>query len=219
MAGAVPTKPIRVWAIEDNESYRRAIVRVVGAAPDLVCPATFASCEDALAALAAAAEPPAVVLLDIGLPGMSGLDGIPKLVAAAPGVRIIVLTVFEDEDKIFKAICAGATGYLLKMSPVGEITAAIRDVVAGGSPMNGRIARRVLEMFTRLAPPPTDYGLTERERGVLDLMVQGLIKKEIASELDLSVHTVDTHIRNIYEKLQVHTRSGAVAKALKEKLV
>jgi DNA-binding NarL/FixJ family response regulator len=216
---ATAAQPARVWTIEDNDSYRRAIMRVVDAAPGLECPAAFANCEDALAALATSREPPDVILLDIGLPGMSGLDGIPRLVAAAPGVRIIVLTVFEDEDKIFRAICAGATGYLLKMSPVGEITAAIRDVLAGGSPMNGRIARRVLEMFTRLAPPPADYGLTERERGVLDLMVQGLIKKEIASELDLSVHTVDTHIRNIYEKLHVHTRSGAVAKALKEKLV
>jgi len=208
-----------VWTIEDNESYRRAIARVVDAAEGLSCPAAFANCEDALATLGSTREPPAVVLLDVGLPGMSGLDAIPLLIAAAPGVRIIVLTVFDDDDKIFRAICAGATGYLLKMSPVEEITAAIREVVSGGSPMNARIARRVLEMFARLAPPPTNYGLTERERGVLELMTQGLIKKEIASKLSLSIHTVDTHIRNIYEKLHVHTRSGAVAKALKEKLV
>ncbi|MBA4190626.1 MAG: DNA-binding response regulator [Planctomycetaceae bacterium] len=213
------TEPARVWTIEDNESYRRAIVRVVDAAAGLSCPAAFATCEDALTELTATRKPPAVVLLDIGLPGMSGLDGIPRLVAASPGIRIIVLTVFDDDEKIFRAICAGATGYLLKMSPVEEITAAIREVLAGGSPMNARIARRVLEMFAKLAPKPTDYGLTEREQGVLELMVMGLIKKEIASELTLSVHTVDSHIRNIYEKLQVHTRSGAVAKALREKLV
>lgn len=216
---ATQTQTARVWTIEDNEPFRRAIVRVVDAAVGLSCPAAFANCEDALTAIATTSEPPAVILLDIGLPGMSGLDGIPRFVAALPNVRVIVLTVFEDDEKIFRAICAGATGYLLKMSPVEEITAAIREVLAGGSPMNARIARRVLEMFARLAPPTTDYGLTDRERGVLELMVQGLIKKEIAAKLGLSVHTIDTHIRNIYDKLHVHTRSGAVAKALKEKLV
>ena len=136
-----------------------------------------------------------------------------------PRARILVLTVFEDDDKIFRAICAGATGYLLKMSSVEHITAAIREIRAGGSPMNARIARRVLEMFARMAPTPHDYGLTEREGAVLDLLVRGLIKKQIASTLSLSIHTIDSHIRNIYEKLHVHNRSGAVAKAIKEKLV
>ncbi|MDB5306171.1 MAG: response regulator receiver [Gemmataceae bacterium] len=215
---APDTPPTRVWLIEDNDVYRRAVARVVDGADGLTCPAAYSSCEEALGALPSA-DPPDVVLLDVGLPGMSGLDGIPKLVAAAPGVRVIILTVFDDDDKIFRAICAGASGYLLKMSPVEQLTGAIREVVAGGSPMNARIARRVLEMFAKLAPIPHDYGLTDRERDVLNLMVRGLIKKEIAAQLGLSVHTVDTHIRNIYEKLQVHTRSGAVAKALKEKLV
>jgi DNA-binding NarL/FixJ family response regulator len=212
-------RPTCVWLVEDNETYCRAVARVVNCAVGLVCPSTFSNCEDALTALKSSLERPAVMLLDIGLPGMSGLDGIPRFTAAVPGVRVIVLTVFDDDDKIFRAICLGATGYLLKMSPVEEIVGAIREVVAGGSPMNSRIARRVIEMFAKLAPPPQDYGLTERERSVLDLMIHGLIKKEIASGLGLSIHTVDTHIRNIYEKLQVHTRSGAVAKALKEKLV
>ncbi|OWK43010.1 response regulator transcription factor [Fimbriiglobus ruber] len=214
-----PPRTTRVWLVEDNEAYRSAVARVVGGADGLSCPATFSTCEEALASVAAGDEPPDVILLDVGLPGMSGLEGIPRFVASIPGVRVIVLTVFEDDEKIFKALCAGATGYLLKMSPVGEVIGAIRDVVAGGSPMNARIARRVIEMFARLAPVPRDYGLTDREREVLELMVKGLIKKEIASRLTLSVHTVDSHIRNIYEKLHVHTRSGAVAKALKEKLL
>lgn len=219
MSERMPTKAkTRVWLIEDNEPYRSAVSRVVNADADLTCPACFANCEDALAELAATREKPDVILLDVGLPGMSGLDGIPKFVAVA-GVRVIILTVFDDDEKIFKAICAGATGYLLKASPVEEITGAIREVVAGGSPMNARIARRVLEMFAKLAPVPADYGLTNREREVLEQMVKGFIKKEIASKLGLSIHTVDAHIRNIYEKLHVHTRSGAVAKALKEKLV
>jgi DNA-binding NarL/FixJ family response regulator len=105
------------------------------------------------------------------------------------------------------------------MSPVEEIVAAVREVVAGGSPMNARIARRVIGMFAKLAPPARDYGLTDRERTVLDHLIRGLTKKEIAARIGLSIHTVDTHLRNVYEKLQVHTRSGAVAKALKEKLV
>jgi DNA-binding NarL/FixJ family response regulator len=217
MSGA--GRPTHVWLVEDNETYRRAVARVVNAADGFACSAAFADCEEALAAIKSSQELPDIILLDIGLPGMSGLDGIPRFIAAIPGVRVIVLTVFDDDDKIFKAICVGATGYLLKMSPVEEIVESIREVVAGGSPMNSRIARRVIEMFAKLAPPPQDYGLTDRERSVLDLMVHGLIKKEIASRLGLSIHTVDTHVRNIYEKLQVHTRSGAVAKALKEKLV
>ena len=210
--------PIRVWLIEDNPSYREAVGRVVNETDDLHCAATFSTCEDALVALSAS-PPPDVILLDVGLPGMSGIDGIPRLRAAAPGAKMIVLTVFHDDDKILRAICAGATGYLLKLSPVEQITGAIREVQAGGSPIDGRIARRVLEMFAKLSPTPTDYGLTERERSVLNHLVRGLIKKEIAAKLGLSVHTVDTHIRNIYEKLHVHTRCGAVAKALKEKLV
>lgn len=209
----------RVWLIEDNDAYRDAVARVVNAAEGLTCPQTFAACEEALAEFPTA-EPPDVILTDIGLPGMSGLDGVPKLKASAPKAQVVVLTVFEDDDKIFRAICAGAVGYLLKMSPVEDVIAAIREVRSGGSSINARIARRVLEMFGKLTPAPAgDYGLTDRERGVLDLMVKGFIKKEIASKLGLSVHTVDSHIRNIYDKLQVHTRSGAVAKALKEKLV
>ena len=137
----------------------------------------------------------------------------------APQAAIIVLTVFEDEDKIFRAICAGASGYLLKTAPVEEIARAIRDALAGGASMNGRIARRVLDMFARFAPTRGDYGLTPRETQILESMVKGKTKKEIAALLDLSFHTVDTHLRNIYQKLEVNTRTGAVAKALKEKLV
>jgi len=215
---SMSAKSTQVWLIEDNDAYRRAVARVVNDADDMSCPASFSNCEDALEA-AAHSDPPHVILLDVGLPGMSGLEGIPLLAAALPEAKIIVLTVFDDDEKIFRAICAGATGYLLKMSTVEHIAAAIREVQNGGSPMNSRIARRVLEMFARLSPAPTDYGLTDRERMVLELMVRGLIKKEIAAELGLSVHTIDTHIRRIYEKLHVNTRSGAVAKAIKEKLV
>jgi DNA-binding NarL/FixJ family response regulator len=136
-----------------------------------------------------------------------------------PEIEILVFSVFDDNDRVFNAICAGASGYLLKTSNMTEIPEAIREVVAGGAPMNARIARRVLEMFSKVAPSNKDYGLTVRETEVLDQMVEGLTKKEIADQLDLSFHTVDKHIRGIYSKLHVNTMTGAVAKALKEGLL
>ncbi|EDY18862.1 two component transcriptional regulator, LuxR family [Chthoniobacter flavus Ellin428] len=211
---------ITVWLIEDNATFRRTVMRALDQEDGFHCLGGFGSCEDAFAALSRQPAPQ-VVLLDVGLPGMSGLDGIARFREQAPQARIIVLTVFEDEDKIFRAICAGAAGYLLKTAPVEEIARAIRDALAGGAPMNGRIARRVLDMFARFAPTrgDGDYGLTTRETQILEAMVKGRTKKEIAAQLDLSFHTVDTHLRNIYQKLEVNTRTGAVAKALKEKLV
>lgn len=213
-----PASPSKVWLIEDNATFRRSVVRTIERDPAFRCTGEFSRCEDAFAA-AACGEVPRVILLDVGLAGISGLDGIPRLRELMPAAAIIIITVFEDDAKIFRAICAGASGYLLKTAPPAEIVHAIHEVLAGGAPMNGRIARRVLEMFSRLAPPQRDYGLTERERGVLQLIAEGLIKKEIADRLGLSVHTVDTHMRNIYAKLEVGTRTGAVAKALKENLL
>ena len=213
-----PTTPSEVWLIEDNTAFRRSVARIIECDAAFRCTREFSRCEDALAALTSG-EKSRVILLDVGLPGMSGLDAISHLRKLAPGAAIIILTVFEDDAKIFRAICAGAAGYLLKTAPPAEIVHAIHEVLAGGAPMNGRIARRVLDMFSRLSSPQRDYHLTERERDVLQLMVEGLIKKEIADKLTLSVHTVDTHLRNIYAKLEVNTRTGAVAKALKERIV
>ncbi len=207
-----------LWIVEDHAAFRRTLVRVLNAEPDLQCPRDFDSCEKLLAALAKP-EVPDLILLDVGLPGMSGLDGIRLIKERAPKALVVILTVFEDDDKVFQAICAGAAGYLLKTSSGADITQAVRDALAGGSPMNPRIARRVLEMFSKFAPKQNDYGLSEREKEILQLMTTGLIKKEIADRLTLSVHTVDTYLRRIYEKLAVNTRTGAVAKALKEGLV
>lgn len=207
-----------LWIVEDHAAFRRTLVRVLNSEPDLQCPRDFDSCEKALASLTRD-DAPDLILLDVGLPGMSGLDGICLFKKRAPNSLIVILTVFEDDDKVFQAICAGAAGYLLKTSSVAEITQAVRDALAGGSPMNPRIARRVLDMFSKLAPKQSDYGLSEREKEILQLMTTGLIKKEIADRLTLSIHTVDTYLRRIYEKLEVNTRTGAVAKALKEGLV
>jgi len=207
-----------IWIVEDHAAFRRTLVRVLNAETGLQCTRDFDSCEKALAALAHD-EAPHLILLDVGLPGMSGLAGIRLIKERAPKTLVVILTVFEDDDKVFQAICAGASGYLLKTSSVTEITQAVHDALAGGSPMTSRIARRVLDMFSKFAPKHSDYGLSEREKEILQLMTTGLIKKEIADKLTLSIHTVDTYLRRIYEKLEVNTRTGAVAKALKEGLV
>ena len=207
-----------LWIVEDHTSFRRTLVRVLNAETGFQCTRDFDSCEKLLAALLPP-DAPDLLLLDVGLPGISGLDGIHLIRERSPKMLIIILTVFEDDDKVFQAICAGASGYLLKTSSAADITQAVHDALAGGSPMNPRIARRVLQMFSKFAPKQGDYGLSEREKEILQLMTTGLIKKEIADRLALSIHTVDTYLRRIYEKLQVNTRTGAVAKALREGLV
>ena len=219
MRTSSPSGKTVVWLIEDHADSRRVLARVLNRASTMQCPSAFASCEEALAALPTNPHPD-VILLDIGLPGMSGIEGIPQLKAIAPATHIIMLTVFDDQEKVFNAICAGASGYLLKTADEEAIAHAVQDVLHGGAPITPRIARLVLNMFTsRAAPPRHEYGLSAREREVLELMVQGLIKKEIADRLGLSYHTVDNHLRSIYAKLQVHTRGGAVAKAVSERLL
>ncbi len=208
-------KPI-VWLVEDHADSRRVLARVLNRSAALACPCAFASCEEALAALKLK-PPPDVILLDIGLPGMNGIQGIPHLKALAPATHIIILTVFDDQEKVFNALCAGASGYMLKNTDEEAIVGAVREVLDGGAPINPRVARLVLQMFASRVPPGKhEYGLSSREREVLDLMVQGLTKKETAARLRLSYHTVDNHLRSIYGKLQVHTRGGAVAKAVAE---
>ncbi len=209
---------LTLWLIEDNASFRRTVQRVVSRLPNIESVRGFGTFEEALAVLATSPVPD-IVLLDVGLPGMTGIEGIAPLKAAAPDVQILILTVFEDDDKIFLAICAGASGYLLKTSTTAEIAAAVSEVQHGGSPMTPRIARKVLEMFAKANPPKRDYGLSPREQEILQLLVDGKTVKEAAADLGISFHTADEYIRSVYAKLQVHTRGGAVAKALKERLV
>jgi DNA-binding NarL/FixJ family response regulator len=213
-----PATPTNLWLIEDNVTFRSSVARGLERTGRFVCSGSFSSAEQALAMKEEGHSPQAVVI-DVGLPGMDGIEAIQLLRQKFPQAGLIVLTVFEDEEKIIRAICAGARGYLLKTAPIAEIAAAIEDVLAGGSPMNSRIARRVLEVFSRLVPVKKDYGLTSRELEILQQMVQGHIKKEIAEHVGISVHTVNTHMRNIYDKLEVNTVNGAVAKALKERLL
>ena len=208
-----------VWIIDDHSAFRKTLARILGGMEVAVKTRQFVSCEEALEVMAVE-TPPHLLLLDIQLRGMSGLEGIPLFKAKAANTSIVVLTVFEDDDKLFRAICAGANGYLLKTQGANEILGAVEAALHGGAPMTPRIARRVLEMFARFAPKKnSDYGLSPREIEVLQCVVEGLLKKQIAERLQLSAHTVDAYLRRVYEKLHVNSRSGAISKALRENLI
>jgi DNA-binding NarL/FixJ family response regulator len=211
-------KILNVWLVEDHKTYGERLMRALNRIDGIRCPLRFTACEDALTALAGQ-EQPAVLLLDVELPGLSGIEALPLIREKAPGTALVILTVFEDDDKIFRAICAGATGYMLKTASVEDIAAAIRTAAAGGSPINPTIARRVLEMFSKANPPQRDYGLTPREQEILQLLVQGHTTKEAAAQLGIGYYTADEYIRTVYEKLQVRSRGSAVAKAVREGLV
>jgi DNA-binding NarL/FixJ family response regulator len=211
---AIPT----VWIVEDDTQYRMQLSELIGLSDAFAAEHSFSSCEPMLEALQEDA-PPDILLMDIGLPGISGIEGIRQAKAIAPALQVVVLTVFEDTDTIVQAIGAGAAGYLLKGSSLETIVDALKSILSGGAPVNPQIARKMLDVFSRIAIPQGDYGLTAREKEVLTLLVDGTPKKLIADRLFVSFHTVDKHLRNIYGKLQVQTRTGAVSKALKENLL
>lgn len=208
---------IRVWLVDDNRGFRSAVGRVIDGAPDIECDGSFTSSEDIIEALRAA-PPPDVILLDVNLPGMSGLEALSTLKSLAPTVQIVILTVFDDAEKIYESVRMGASGYLLKTSSPPQIIEAIREVRSGGSPMNPKVTRTIMDMFAKMAAPRAENNLTDRERDVLRLMCQGLSTKQIADSLKLSYHTIDTHLRNIYSKLKVHSRSEAVARAINDRM-
>jgi DNA-binding NarL/FixJ family response regulator len=204
-----------VWIVEDHGRLRESLREVVADSVSEV--ATFASCEEALDEKPG--QPPGVIILDIGLEGMSGLEGIGRFKERFPEVEIVMFTIHDDPERIFKAVCAGASGYLLKSEPLERIATAVEEVLRGGSPMTSEVARLLLERFNRLGASTSTTELSDRERETLHLLVEGLGKKEIADRLDISLHTVDTYVRRIYKKLHVNTLGGAVAKALREGLV
>ena len=205
---------LRVGIVEDQRTTREGLAALVSGSPGLACAGAWESMEDALPALTR--EPPEVALLDIGLPGMSGIEGVRRLRGERPHVQVLMLTVYDDDEHVFEAVCAGACGYLLKDTPPERLVLAIREAAAGGAPMTPEIARRVLAMFRAVAPPPgQDHRLSPREVEVLQLLADGHSYKTAASELDLSIDTIRFHVRRCYEKLHVHSKSEAVAVALR----
>ncbi len=207
---------VSISIVEDNDQLRGTLAKVIGRADGFRFASDYASAEDALADLPKVK--PDVVLMDINLPGMNGVDCVRKLKTLLPQTQVLMLTVYEDTENIFNALAAGANGYLLKRTPTKELIEAIRELQRGGSPMTAHIARMVVQSFQkRVAPAPSGgelAELSEREQQVLDLLAQGLIYKEIADKLNIGYETVHTYIRRIYEKLQVRTRTEAVAKFL-----
>ena len=205
---------ITVSIVEDNEKLRSTLSRVLSRADGFQCLSQFANAEAALEALPK--ESPNVVLMDINLPGINGVECVRRLKQLIPDTQMIMLTAYEDTENIFNSLAAGASGYLLKRTSSAELLEAIRDVRKGGSPMTAHIARKVVQSFQKAgASTQPAENLSPREQEVLDCLSHGLIYKEIAEKLGISYETVHTYIRRIYEKLQVRTRTEAVAKFLR----
>ena len=206
-------KKIRVSIVEDSEVLRRGLTTLLDDAPDLQCRSACANAEDALLRLPA--DSPDIVLMDIRLPGMSGIQCVARLVAQMPKVRSLMLTAYEDSEDLFQSLAAGAHGYLVKSTAPEQLLESIREVAAGGSPISGSVARKMVDFF-RAQPvvPGGVVALAPREREVLKLLADGCPYKEIAAAMHVSLGTVRTYIERIYEKLHVHNRTDAVVKFL-----
>lgn len=206
--------PISVSIVEDSDKFRETLARVLNRSEGFRCISHYPNAEEALKALPV--DKPEVVLMDINLPGINGVECVRQLKQLMPSIQVVMLTVYEDTENIFNALAAGATGYMLKRTSRDELLEAIREVHRGGSPMNTPIARKVVQSFQRVASAAAaTEALSPREQEVLDCLAQGFLYKEIAEKLSISYETVHTYIRRIYEKLQVRTRTEAVAKFLK----
>jgi DNA-binding NarL/FixJ family response regulator len=209
---------ISVAIIEDRREIREGLATIVNGTPGFRCTGAFRSMEEALEGIKR--EVPDVVLNDIGLPGMSGIDGIRLLKERHPNLVVLMLTIYDDDERIFDALCAGASGYLLKNTPPARLLDSVCEAAAGGAPMSPEVARRVIALFREFRPPArTTCELTPHEVRLLRLFVEGHNYKTAAAELGVTVHTVSFHLRSVYDKLQVHSKSAAVAKALRSRLV
>ncbi|MGH9762040.1 MAG: response regulator [Blastocatellia bacterium] len=213
-----PENVIKVAIVEDLRDVREGLGVLINGSAGFRCVATFRTMEDALRSIAN--ELPDIVLTDIGLPGMSGIQGIGILKERYPDLLIVALTIYDDEKGIFKALCAGASGYLLKNTAPARLLESLKEVAAGGAPMSPEVARQVVKLFREFHPPDqADYHLTPQETELLRLIIDGHSYKTAATELGIAVRTVAFHLQNVYQKLQVHSKSEAVAKALRNKLV
>jgi len=210
--------PIRVAIVEDRREIRDGLATLINGTPGFRCTGAYRSMEEALERIDR--DLPDVVLNDIGLPGMSGIDGIRILKERHPDLLVLMLTIHDDDERIFDAVCAGASGYLLKKTPPARLLESVREAVEGGAPMSPEVARRVIALFREFRPTPnTKCDLTPHEQRLLRLLVDGHNYRTAAAELGVTVHTISFHLRNVYEKLQVHSKSEAVAKALRNRLV
>ncbi len=210
---------IKVVVVEDNNAIREGLKILIDGTDDYSCIGSFADCETAIKNIKKLN--PDVLLMDIGLPGMNGIEGIKKIKLINPELAILILTVYEENDLIFDALCAGACGYLVKKTPPSKLLEAIKEAREGGAPMSSHIARKVIDFFQKkpFSTQKSNYDLTPREKEILTGLVEGHNFKAIADSLFISIETVRFHFRNIYKKLHVHSQSEAVAKAIKEGLI
>jgi DNA-binding NarL/FixJ family response regulator len=212
------TDLIKVAIVEDKKEIREGLRTLIHDTPAHRCTGAFRTMEEALEQIGL--DVPSVVLVDIGLPGMSGIEGIPLLRERWPEARILVLTVYDDDDRIFAALCAGACGYLLKKTPPARLLDSLKEAVDGGGPMSPEIAHRVIELFRDFrSPGPQTHDLTPHELRLLKLLAEGHNYKTAAREFHVSVNTISFHMKHVYEKLHVHSKSEAVAKALRSGIV
>ena len=208
---------IKVAIVEDQREIREGLAQLINATPGYRCTGAYGSMEEALERLPK--NLPDLLLSDIGLPGIDGIRGVGLLKERYPELVILMLTVYDDNERIFDALCAGASGYLLKKTPWVKVVELLKEAVDGGSPMSPEVARRVIDLFREIKPPKeADYELTPHEVRLLRMLVEGHSYKTAAAQLHVSVNTIKFHLRHIYDKLQVHTKSEAVAKALRHGL-
>ena len=212
-------KDIRVTIFEDNRILREGLLQLIKGSPGFACSGAFANCLNIIKNIEETS--PDVILMDIEMPGMSGIEAVKIVREKFPDVKILMETVFEDNDKIFNSICNGAEGYILKSTPPVQILSAIKEIYEGGAPMTPSIASKVLKMFKSKPNENTaeEFDLTDREKEILRCLVEGMSYKLISDTCFISIDTVSGHIKNIYKKLQVHSKSEAVAKAIKGKIV
>jgi DNA-binding NarL/FixJ family response regulator len=209
---------IKVAVFEDNKLLRESLQQLINNAEGMACSGAFPDANKLLRNMQLAN--PDVVMMDINMPGISGIEAVHLIKEKFPQVHILMQTVFDDNDKIFAAICAGASGYMLKKTSPLKMVEAIRETYLGGAPMTAAVAVKVLQMFRRQTAEKTEFiDLSEREKEILALLVKGKSYKAIASDCFISIDTVSTHVRHIYEKLHVHSKSEAVAKAINQKLI
>lgn len=211
---------INVAIVEDNNTIREGLAALINGTPGYNCIGSYPDCEKFLTNLSKTNVD--VVLMDIGLPGISGIEGVKRARDANPDLNILMLTIYEDSNVVFEALCAGACGYLVKKTPPIRLLEAIKDIYEGGSPMSSHIARQIISVFHQqknLNGTGLDYDLTQREKEVLNHLSDGDNYQEIADKIFISVDTVRHHIRNIYKKLHVHSQSEAVAKAIRKGLI
>ncbi len=209
----------RIWLLEDHEIFAKQIRRLIGGEDDMECVYHFATPDALFEKLRFTNERPDILLLDLGLPRRDGLEVLVDIRTALPDLKVLILTSFDDRERVYRAICNGASGYLLKTSDPDEILAGIRDVIHGAAALSSAVATMILNGFSRHGPVEELEPLTHREEDVLRLLVQGFIKKEIADQLAISQHTVDMHLRSVYRKLHVRSQTEAVSKALRQGIV